>query len=130
MVRDGKAELDYLEKENRDAKIVGFRSFLDGKLNPKGEVPKTEVELPENLLPIDQLEALRESPIARKLELSQFRIENGWLYIGWNHLSDSGYQTYGQDLPAIWNEQTIRGWEEKYIPGEQMRESETAIPLR
>ncbi|MFK7766946.1 MAG: hypothetical protein AB8B55_06965 [Mariniblastus sp.] len=106
-VRDGKAELDY--NGEKTPKVVGFRSALDGKLNPKEGGQEIEVDLPENLIPIDQVEALQDGPIAKGLRLIQCRTENGWLYLAWNYVPEFQTQMGIQDTPAIWNEAVIQG---------------------
>ena len=106
-VRDGKAELDYIGEKT--PKVVAFRSVLDGKLNPKEGEQEIEVDLPENLIPIDQVEALQESPIAKRLSLIQCRAENGWLYLGWNYVPEFQIYSSIQDMPAIWSETIIQG---------------------
>jgi len=100
--RVGKAELDYLDREAKDAKIVAFRSFLDGRLNPAGDTQQTAVDLPLNLIPVDKIDALKDRPAAGELTLSQCRIEGGWFYLGWNLPETNSFQSYPIDLPAIW----------------------------
>ena len=119
LVRDGKAELDYTDPENKTPKIVAFRSFLDGRLNPKDAVDQTDVELPENLLPLEDMEALKDSPIAKGLFLNQCRSEGGWLYLGWNYVPAGYYFSGPVDLPAVWNETIIEQMEPAYTPVEE-----------
>ena len=83
LVRSGKAELDYVGEKNTTA--VAFRSFLYGKLNPEEGGEQISIELPDNLLPIDQVEALKDNKLARGMTLVQCRSEGGWLYLGWNY---------------------------------------------
>ena len=115
LVRVGKAELDYVDAENKDAKIVAFRSFLDGRLNPKDK-PPVSVKLPANLLPIEKIEALRDRPEAKNFRLNQFRIEKGWLYLGWNYVPAGNYSDRPVDLPAIWNEASVQQMDSIYSP--------------
>jgi hypothetical protein len=105
--RVGKAELDFLDPESKDAKIVAFRSFLDGRLNSDGDIKQTAVDLPPNLIPIDKIDALKDRPAARDLQLSQCRIEGGWFYLGWNVYPAGNYQTFPIDLPAVWTKAVI-----------------------
>ena len=116
-VRDGQAEIDYTERDRKDAKTVAFKSFLEDKLN--SESNKTNaIDLPANLLPIDQVDALKDSKIAKELQLVQCSIDNGWFYLGWRHVPGSassmgGYNSmgYATDLAAIWNDAVTNQYE-------------------
>lgn len=124
LVRDGEAEIDYTDPDRKDAKIVAFKSFLEDKLNSEANQTNA-IDLPANLLPIDEVAALRSNKIARDLKLVQCMIEDGWFYLGWRHLPGSassaaaslgsagtlGSTGYTTDLPAIWNEITIDQYE-------------------
>ncbi len=112
LVRDGRAELDY--SGEKSVGIVAFRSALDGKLNPKEGGQAIEVELPENLIPVDQVDALKESPVAKRLRLIQCRAEKGWLYLGWNYVPENQGIAGIQDMPAVWSETVIQGMNEIY----------------
>ncbi len=106
-VRDGEAEIDYLEPEKKRPQTVAFRSFLIGKLNPKEGGEELAADLPENLLPIDEVEILQNSEIAKELLLTQCRIEHGWLYLGWNRHQGLDYSGLLFDIPAISNESAM-----------------------
>jgi hypothetical protein len=100
--RDGNVELEYLDKK-RTPKLVAFRSFLDERLNSQAVTDEEPTALPANLLPIEQVPALQDSPIAKQLRLVQFRCENGWLYLGWNQEATPGASiNWIYDLPGIW----------------------------
>ena len=94
--RDGPAEIDYLDPDKKDAKIVAFRSLLEKKLN-EGLKDDEGIPIPRNLIPVDQLE---NADVAGKLLLSQLRFENGWAYIGWEY-APGGYPSLPVDVPAI-----------------------------
>ena len=96
LLRDGPAEIDYLDPDKKDAKIVAFRSLLEKKLN-EGLKDDEGIPIPRNLIPVDQLE---NADVAGKLLLSQLRFENGWAYIGWEY-APGGYQSLLVDVPAI-----------------------------
>jgi hypothetical protein len=100
LMRDGKADLDYIEGQERNAELVAFRSILADKLNPEGQ-EEVKTKLPANLLPIEQFPALQDRPVAKELMLSQCRMESGWLYIGWNHVPEGKVNNRPVDLPAI-----------------------------
>ena len=107
LVRDGDAVLDYTDPDKKDAKIVAFKSFLEDRLNSEARTSGA-IDLPANLLPVDQVDALKSSKIARNLQLVQCAIDDGWLYLGWRHTPGSmGSMGYLTDLPAIWNEVVI-----------------------
>ena len=103
LIRDGKAEIDYLEPEKKRPTTVAFRSFLDGKLNPKESEEELASELPANLVPIDSVEALQDSEIAAAMVLSQCRAEDGWLYLGWKHADPGEEIDFSGGTPAVWN---------------------------
>ncbi len=103
LVRDGDAEIDYLEPDKKRPATVAFRSFLIGKLNPKDNAEELSADLPDNLLPIDEVEQLQESEIAKELFLTQCRIENGWAYLAWNRRKSTDQSSMLLDTPAIWN---------------------------
>lgn len=106
LVRDGKATIDYVG-DKKDAKAVAFRSVLDGRLNPADGGEQIEVDLPDNLLPLDQIEQLKDNEIAKQIKLIQCRSENGWLYLGWNYQPENAIFQSQTDIPAIWTEATI-----------------------
>ena len=105
LVRDGKATLDFIGK--KDAKSVTIRSLLDARLNPKEGGDPIEIELPDNLLPIEQVKVLKDSDFAKQMKLVQCRSEKGWLYLGWNYQPENFYFQSQMDVPAIWTEATI-----------------------
>ena len=105
-VRDGEAEIDYLEPEKKRPVTVAFRSFLIGKLNPKDGAEELSAELPDNLLPVEEVELLQDSEIANEMLLTQCRIENGWFYLGWNRRRALDTSPLSFDTPAIWDENT------------------------
>ncbi len=94
--RDGPAEIDYLDPDKKDAKLVAFRSLIEKKLN-EGLSDDDGLPIPPNLIPVDQLD---NAELAEKLFLSQLRFEDGWAYIGWEYVSQ-GYQAMPVDVPAI-----------------------------
>ena len=94
--RDGPAEIDYLDPDKKDAKIVAFRSLLEKKLN-EGLKDDEGIPIPRNLIPVDQME---NADIAENLLLSQLRFEDGWAYVGWEY-APGGYQSLPVDVPAI-----------------------------
>ena len=102
LTRDGAAEIDYLEPEKKRPTTVAFRSFLDGKLNPKEGDEELATELPANLIPIDSVEALQDSEIAAAMVLSRCRAENGWLHLGWTHHESGDAVDYANGTPAVW----------------------------
>jgi hypothetical protein len=94
--RDGDAEIEYLDPDKKDAKLVAFRSLLEKKLN-EGLKDDEGFSIPRNLIPVQQLE---NAEVAKDLLLSQLRFENGWAYIGWRYAPD-GFGTMFVDTPAI-----------------------------
>jgi hypothetical protein len=118
LVRDGKAELDYIEGQERNAELVAFRSILAGKLNPEGQA-EVKTKLPANLLPIDAIPFLKDRPAAKEMVLSQLRMQEGWLYAGWNYAPQGSLQNRPSDLPAIETQATAKLTDsetEYYVP--------------
>lgn len=105
LVREGQAELDYIEGQEKSAELVAFRSLLNSKLNPPDQTEVVKVELPDNLLPVDRVEALKDRPAAKKMLLNQCRISDGWIYLGWNYDGKDG-TVRPSDTPSIVKRQT------------------------
>lgn len=108
LVRDGDATIDFVGP--RDAKAVAFAAFLEKKLNEvpeEGSALAQATELPANLIPLEEVPELGESPIAQNLRLVQCRAERGWFYLGWNHNSN-GEPVDEVDLPAIVNHTPLK----------------------
>ena len=118
LVRDGDAVIEYNEPDKKDAKIVAFKSFLEDRLNAEAQT-SAAIDLPPNLLPVDQVDALKSNPIARNLQLVQCTIDNGWLYLGWRHTPGSmgsmGSMGCVTDLPGIWNEAVFNQFPPDFI---------------
>ena len=103
--RDGKVDFEFIDPDRTTPKLVAFRRFLDERLNDQMESEDTETILPSNLLPVDEVAALADSPVARKLRLVQFRLDGGWAYLGWNHeASPASPSSWIYDLSAIGRE--------------------------
>ncbi len=100
LFRDGPADLDYIEGQEKSAELVGFRSMLNTRLNPENQEEFEKIPLPDNLLPLQQVDALKDRPEAKNILLSQCRLDAGWLYLGWNYQEPSSLQR-PVDLPAI-----------------------------
>ncbi len=98
LIRVGDTVIEYTNPEKKDAKLVAFRSFLEKRLNETTEVDD-EVELPANLIPDSLVDG---RPMAKSLILNTLRMDEGWLYLGWNRSYG-----YGSDLAAIWDEGTL-----------------------
>lgn len=96
LLRDGPAEIEYLDPDKKDAKIVALRSLLEKKLN-QGLKDDEGFPLPRNLIPVDKLD---NADIAEKLMLSQLRFDNGWAYVGWEYSAD-GYTSLPIDTGGI-----------------------------
>lgn len=99
VVPEGKAEIDYLNPEKKDTKIVAFRGILEKRINA-GLDDGVIAELPPNLIPP---KAAEDNEIAGKLRLSQLSFDSGWIYAAWTYgdiWSDmSGLTAIGYDQP-------------------------------
>lgn len=115
LARDGDAVIDYTDPDKKDAKIVAFKSVLEDKLNSEERIAAA-IDLPANLLPVDQVDALKSSKIARELQLVQCSVDDGWLYLGWRHMPGSwGSAGYATDLRGIWNEVVVDQYETNFM---------------
>lgn len=98
LFRIGNTEIEYADPDQKDAKLIAFRTLLEKRLN---EATKADegVELPANLLPTALVER---RPLAESLRLNTLRLDGGWLYLGWS-------RSWGQmgDLAAIWDEGSL-----------------------
>ncbi len=122
LVRDGDTNVEFFEPGQKSAKDISFKTFLERQLNAdktqepnedngkkldKLAAPPAEddgidgVELPNNLLPIDQLEGLKNSEIAKQFQLVELRTEGGWLYVGWKQVNSPTLSQLTVDTPAI-----------------------------
>ena len=126
LVRDGDATIDYVDPDKKTAKLVAFKSLLETKLNsagkkkddgkPKKAALREGVELPDNLVPMEQVEQLKEIPIAKAMRLAELRMINGWLYAGWNYVPEGDYLMRPTDTPAIWYEFAVEPTPGEYTP--------------
>ncbi|MEM7456987.1 MAG: hypothetical protein AAF456_21770 [Planctomycetota bacterium] len=126
LVRDGEVEIDYLGDNPPNARDVTFKSFLETRMNNMFEEENDGAEaagpegivLPDRLLPVNLIPELAGNRIAQDLQLVQCRMQNGWIYIGWNHVPGSAYGYYASvpmDTPGIWQELTINGEGGQYL---------------
>ena len=114
LLRDGDATIDYVDPDKKTAKLVAFKSLLETKLNSAGNKQNDDeprkspllegVELPENLIPVEQVEQLKKSiAIVKAMKLVEFRMIDGWLYTGWKYVPESENSMWQIDTPAIWD---------------------------
>lgn len=100
LVQTEKPTVDYADPSQKDARVVGFKSFLEKKLE-EGYDPNTGgFRLPANLIPLDRIERQQMLEIASRLALVETRLEQGWLALGWNQSSGSNWISQA-DTPAI-----------------------------
>ena len=103
--QDGEVSVDFADPDKKNAKLVAFRSFLEDRLNVVlGENEAISFELPDNLIPVDQIGVLEDVELVKSLSLNQLRMKDGWLYIGWN----SGTNHSMVDLSGIWSENYVQ----------------------
>ena len=100
-----KITVDFSNPDRKSAKLVAFRKFLEDRLNKLvAENEAIAIELPQNLIPVDQIDALKDVALAKNLRLVQLRMIDGWLYGAWN-TSEYGPAV---DLQGIWMEESGR----------------------
>ncbi len=128
---DAENGADGQDEDNNDQVDQDTAPGLDdeGEGN-SGNTPR-RIVLPVNLLPLKQFTDLPEDSIARDLQLVQFRLELGWLYLGWNHVPGArfGYAGGVVDTPAIWHEYQIEATRDEYMPVVPIMEPSSAGTL-
>ncbi len=112
--KDGESTIDYGEGVKRTAKVVAFKNFLAGKLNETG-ANELKLDLPANLIPVDDLGIDDHDDILKNMKLVQFVSRDGWLQVGWSHLPGN-FSPYQTDMPSIENKMTIDGTTDEYTP--------------
>ena len=101
----GDVAVDFGDPDRKNAKLVAFRSFLEDRLNEViGQNEAISLELPNNLIPVDKIDALKDVDLVKRLKLNQLRMKDGWLYVGWN----SGRYAAPVDLSGIWQENFVQ----------------------
>ncbi len=100
LVQTGKPTVDYADPSQKDARVVGFKSFLEGKLEAGFDPAAGGFKLPGNLIPLDRIQRQQLLDIASRLALMETRLEQGWLALAWNQ-SDGSTWISQADTPAI-----------------------------
>ena len=101
LVNDGKATVNYENPADESARILAFKTFLEDKLNSVDN-KDNGLELPANLIPIEKVEALQSSEIAKSMRLVEFTADDGWISLGWNYQPVGGaYAATAIHTPAI-----------------------------
>jgi hypothetical protein len=100
LVQTGKPTVDYADRAQMDARVVGFKSFLEGKLEAGYDPATGGFRLPANLLPLDRIERQQVLDLASRLVLVETRLEKGWLALAWNQSVGNNWISQA-DTPAI-----------------------------
>lgn len=90
----------YVDEADKNARVVGFKSFLEGKLEDGFKANQAGTPLPADLIPLDQIKEPQARDFARNLRLVELRLEQGWLSIAWNRQNANGMVS-AVDLAAI-----------------------------
>lgn len=98
LVKDGESEIEYGENVVKTARVATFKNFLQEKLNETG-ANDVKIELPPNLIPLDDLGIDDHNDILKNLKLVQFSSSNGWLQVGWGY--HPGQSSFSTDTPSI-----------------------------
>ena len=100
IVPAGEPKVELLDGDKNIGNVT-FMSFLEGQLEKVlGKAFENEVVLPDNLVPLEILPD-RMSKMAEQFRLTQLRMQQGWLYLGWSQLNEGSCMPY--DAPAIWS---------------------------
>jgi hypothetical protein len=120
LVLAGSPQIELSKDEDPSAESIAFAKVLEKRITESAaESGEAAFELPPNLIP--EVEALDGIDVVDSLQLGLLKLEQGWLYLGWN------YQFGVVDTPAIWNEMTIQGYDSMRLEGSSVLESEVII---
>ncbi|MFO0455669.1 MAG: hypothetical protein ACK5Z0_06635, partial [Planctomycetota bacterium] len=97
--RDGQVTVDYEDPADESARTLAFKTFLTDKLNAS-DAKDEGIELPANMLPTDRVEELKNSELAKDMQLVEFTADKGWLKLGW-HYAKYGNLASSVYVPAI-----------------------------
>ncbi len=105
--RIGDVTIDYEDPSEVTAPLSAFKNFLEKKVNTPpetdGPTPEERIELPPNLIPLEQIADVKNREIASKMILTQFSGDQGWLNLGWTYRGNP-QQSLVIDLPAVHRE--------------------------
>lgn len=109
LIVDGNPEVDFQDPGEKTLDQIGIRTQIREKLaeNVPDDPLEQAIEIPRNLIPVDLLGEvnLENIDLENDIRLVQFRIENGWLTIGWDFKpatsSFGNIAAYAMDTPAI-----------------------------
>lgn len=99
LAKDGESSIEYGEGVVITARVAAFKNFLVEKLNETG-ANDVKVELPPNLLPIEDMGIDDHDDILKNMKLVQFISRDGWLQVGWNYLPGMT-QSYLTEMPSV-----------------------------
>lgn len=119
LVKDGESSIEYGEGVVITARVAAFKNFLVEKLNETG-ANDVKVDLPANLLPVEDLGIDDHDDILKNMKLVQFISRDGWLQVGWNYLPGMA-QTYLTEMPSIENKLTVEGTTDEYTPQDEQK---------
>jgi hypothetical protein len=97
--RDGQVTVDYEDPADESARTLAFKTFLTDKLNAS-DAKDEGIELPANMLPTDRVAELKNSELAKDMQLVEFTADKGWLKLGW-HYAKYGSLASSVYVPAI-----------------------------
>jgi hypothetical protein len=117
---DGLPSIKISEEDDPSFESVAFLAILEKRIAKGAEEAEKKGaqagELPPNLLP--KFEDNGNAQILASLQLGLFKLDDGWLYVGWN-LGGGMVET-----PAIWTEQIINQYDGIYTPIEAPLETD------
>ena len=120
LVKDGESSIDYEEGVVITARVAAFKNFLVEKLNETG-ANDVKVELPPNMLPVEELGIDDHDDILKNMKLIQFISRDGWLQVGWNYLPDSTTQSYITEMPSIEDKIKVEGTTDENTPEDEKK---------
>ena len=124
----GKPTIKIADDQKPSPEGVALLALLEKQIEADKTTPREgAIELPKNFVPDLDVEEYPNAKFLKSVELGLFKIEKGWLYLGWN------YQPGAVETPAIWREEVITEMEGTYtpmdFPAESSPANSTAIPV-
>ena len=107
----GKPTIKLSEDKKPNGESIAFAAILEKQIEADDSDPRDQATvLPPNLIP--ELDQLKDVKILDDLQLGLLKMENGWLYLGWNRFSGP------VDTPGIMHENIVSEIDSMYIPSE------------
>lgn len=94
-------KVELMDDKQTNVRTVTFKTFLEDSLNALlEEAGDLDFQIPLNLIPSDNFDdALKR--VADAMKLVQFKLQSGWLYLGWKYQANEQFMQLVTDTSAI-----------------------------